>query len=128
MSARVDPEEWRAEWRRLDPLTRRSIQSAVRHGQAVSDPRHALLAIALAQSWRRQELIGFPLTGLFVIVIEAIALARTSSNSGVFGIVWRVCASVMTLAILCWALFVGLRKQTRSERANQNLLTGQKPD
>ena len=96
-------EEWRAQWRALDPQRRKRINRAMRRGEAVRDPADsevALRAIAQVEMTRRAmrpiELLSWPM----VLIVFAFGVVIIGSGTAIvvgFGIVLVVLA-LSTLA------------------------------
>jgi hypothetical protein len=81
---RESDEEWRAQWRALDPQRRKRIRQAMRRGKAVRDPSDSELALrAIAQvdmtrrAMRPIELLALPT----LVVVFAFAVVTIGTGT-----------------------------------------------
>jgi hypothetical protein len=92
-------EEWKAQWRALDPSRRKRISQAIRQGDAVRDPDDAKLALRavdqsemIRRATRRLGLVSWPM--LLVILALALGITGTSARLVVGGV------SLLSLLVL----------------------------
>jgi Flp pilus assembly protein TadB len=81
---RESDEEWRAQWKALDPQRRKAITKAMRRGEAIREPADAELALhAIAQvemtsrAMRPIELIAWPM----LVIVFAFAVVSVSVST-----------------------------------------------
>jgi Flp pilus assembly protein TadB len=99
-------EEWKRQWRELDPQRRKQIRRSLRRGEAVREPQDADLALrAVAQVKRvRRSLRPLNLASplMFLLLVVTLVSLGEATAAVVFGVVLGVLALLWVVPAWTW--------------------------